>query len=81
MTVIKKKLNSLRVVSEKLLENGIKDKLCTPEEVSELIDYTEKLEATIKGLLIQVVPHVRDTGHNAADREMHSAIKAAREFI
>lgn len=41
----------------------------------------EHLENVIRALLKDVVPHTRDTGHNAADREMSAAIKAARAAV
>lgn len=39
------------------------------------------LEKVIRSLLRDVVPHARDTGHNAADREMREAIEAARAAV
>lgn len=39
--------------------------------------YTQVVKA-LNGLLEHVVPHARDTGHNAADREMCEAIQVAR---
>ena len=42
---------------------------------------SEQLEAVVLAMLVDVVPHTRDTGHNAADREMREAIKAARAVV
>jgi len=40
-----------------------------------------ELEGIVKSLLTDVVPHVRDTGHNAADRELKEAIRAAHAAV
>lgn len=39
------------------------------------------LETALRAMLTCVVPHARDTGHNAADREMREAIEAARDLV
>jgi hypothetical protein len=41
----------------------------------------ELLEDVVRSLLRDVVPHVRDTGHNAADREMYETIMSARAAV
>lgn len=41
----------------------------------------KQLEDVVRALLRDVVPHARDTGHNAADREMRAAIDAARAAV
>lgn len=46
-----------------------------------LINRIRQLEGAVRGMLTCVVPHTRDTGHNAADREMTEAIKAARAAV
>jgi hypothetical protein len=42
--------------------------------------YSE-LQAIIKSLLVDVAPHTRETGHNAADRDMAESIKNARAVL
>lgn len=39
------------------------------------------LQAVIKSLLVDVVPHARDTGHNSADRDKAESIKKARAVL
>lgn len=39
------------------------------------------LERALRAMLTDVVPHARETGHNAADREMREAIRVARELL
>ncbi|MYM92495.1 hypothetical protein [Duganella vulcania] len=41
----------------------------------------KQLEEVIRNLLRDVVPHVRETGHNAADREIRAAVSAARAAV
>ena len=41
----------------------------------------ERFENVVHTLLEHVVPHARETGHNAADREMAEAIKLARASV
>lgn len=51
------------------------------------IDLTESaarivnLERALTALLRDVVPHVKDTGHNAADRDIRESIKLANATI
>lgn len=40
-----------------------------------------QLEDVVRALLRNVVPHARETGHNAADREMRTAIDTARAAV
>jgi hypothetical protein len=41
----------------------------------------KQLEGVVRALLRDVVPHTRETGHNAADREMRAAIDAAHAAV
>jgi hypothetical protein len=50
-------------------------------QVQSMINRIRQLEDAVSALLKDVVPYVHDTGHNAADREMHEAINAARAAV
>lgn len=54
-------------------------------EATQEREWTEEriaaLTSALRGLLDHVVPHARDTGHNAADREMREAIQVARKLV
>ena len=51
------------------------------QEREQMEDRIAALERALRAMLTDVVPHARDTGHNAADREMAEAIKTARELV
>jgi len=50
-------------------------------QTQSMINRIRQLESVVQALLSDVVPHSRDTGHNAADRDMAEAIKAARAAL
>jgi hypothetical protein len=50
-------------------------------EREQMEDRIAALESALRAMLTDVVPHTRDTGHNAADREMREAIKTARALV
>jgi hypothetical protein len=58
-----------------------KETALTTSDLSTLLAAINARDAAISALLRDVVPHVRDTGHNAADREMAQAIHAARSLV
>lgn len=50
-------------------------------EFEQLEERVSALEHALRAMLTDVVPHTRETGHNAADREMNEAIKNARALV
>jgi ribosomal protein L15 len=50
-------------------------------QAQSLINRIRQLEGVVQLMLNDVVPHVRDTGHNAADRAACEAINAARGAV
>lgn len=69
----------LATLQQVILDNN--DVVLSDMTAQSLINRIRQLEGAVRGLLTCAVPHTRDTGHNAADREMSEAIKAARAAV
>lgn len=50
-------------------------------ELNKASERIELLECILISMLKDVVPHVRDTGHNAADREIAEVVRQARKAL
>lgn len=58
-----------------------KEAVLSASDLRALLSALNDRDEALRAMLRDVVPHVRDVGHNAADREMSHAIRTAQSLV